>query len=285
VPVAHLEAGTWEPASVLTSAVRPFGALVTDGVVVSEVVLGASVAAELIGPGDVVDVRAEEGADVVVVHRWSTAGPVTIAVLDAHLLPALRAWPSVAAGLTARAATRARRLEVQRAISQLPRVEERLLAFFGHLAERYGRVSTSGVVVPLALTHQMLGRLVGARRPTVSLALKELAASGALSRRGDGAWLLAHGALAGLTTDAGAAPPARPSDAALTPDPQVPVRVDPWLAPTDIQELVARCHALGLHTHELHRRTSANLRRAAETRGGVRLGRSLRTLGESPPDG
>jgi CRP/FNR family transcriptional regulator, cyclic AMP receptor protein len=46
------------------------------------------------------------------------------------------------------------------------------------------------VVVPLALTHRILGQLVGARRPTVSTALSELAERGELVRRPDGSWLL-----------------------------------------------------------------------------------------------
>jgi hypothetical protein len=44
--------------------------------------------------------------------------------------------------------------------------------------------------VPLALTHRILGQLVGARRPTVSTALSELAEREELVRRPDGSWLL-----------------------------------------------------------------------------------------------
>jgi CRP/FNR family cyclic AMP-dependent transcriptional regulator len=66
-------------------------------------------------------------------------------------------------------------------------VDRRLLTLFWHLAERWGRVGTDGVVVPLALTHRMLGLLVGARRPTVSSALRE---RDELVRGLDGSWLL-----------------------------------------------------------------------------------------------
>jgi hypothetical protein len=69
-------------------------------------------------------------------------------------------------------------------------VDRRLKALFWHLAERWGRVSGDGVIVPLALTHRILGQLVGARRPTVSTALSELAERGELVRRPDGSWLL-----------------------------------------------------------------------------------------------
>ena len=45
-------------------------------------------------------------------------------------------------------------------------------------------------MIPLALTHRILGQLVGARRPTVSTALSELAERDELVRRSDGSWLL-----------------------------------------------------------------------------------------------
>jgi CRP/FNR family transcriptional regulator, cyclic AMP receptor protein len=69
-------------------------------------------------------------------------------------------------------------------------VEDRLHAMLWLLAERWGRVTPEGVTLPLRLTHELLGQLVGAKRPTVSLAMKELEARGAVRRRLDGAWLL-----------------------------------------------------------------------------------------------
>jgi CRP/FNR family transcriptional regulator, cyclic AMP receptor protein len=48
------------------------------------------------------------------------------------------------------------------------------------------------VHVPLKLTHQLLGRVVGAQRPSVTTALKQLMEEGSVSRRDDGTWLL-HG--------------------------------------------------------------------------------------------
>jgi DNA-binding FadR family transcriptional regulator len=82
------------------------------------------------------------------------------------------------------------RRSITQAISQLNRVDRRLLALFWHLAERWGRVSRDGIAVPLVLSHRLIGELVGARRPTVSTALAELAREGELIRREDGTWLL-----------------------------------------------------------------------------------------------
>ena len=59
-----------------------------------------------------------------------------------------------------------------------------------HLAERWGRVCPHGVVVPVTLSHRMIGQIVSARRPTVSAAIGRLRDSGELIRRPDGTWLL-----------------------------------------------------------------------------------------------
>ena len=50
-----------------------------------------------------------------------------------------------------------------------------------------------GVILPLQLSHQMLGQLVGAQRPTVTLALGKLGERGHLVRRSDGHWFLSAG--------------------------------------------------------------------------------------------
>jgi CRP-like cAMP-binding protein len=83
------------------------------------------------------------------------------------------------------------RIAVSGAISQLPRTDERIEATFEQLAARLGIRTDQGRLLPLPMTHAAIGRLVGASRPTVSLALTRLAASGRLTRRPDGHWLLA----------------------------------------------------------------------------------------------
>jgi len=84
---------------------------------------------------------------------------------------------------------RSRRLGLSQAICQLRRVDDRLLVLFVHLADRWGRVRDDGLLVPLRLTQETLARLVGARRPTVSLALSRLKERGLLVRQ-PGGWLL-----------------------------------------------------------------------------------------------
>ena len=198
VPVADLAAGEWGVAELARATARPFALMVLDGILLRELLMAGSTASELLGPGDIVNINETDDALLRAEARWSVPEAARIAVLDDRLLPILRAWPSVGRILLTRAVQRESRLATHRAIAQLPRVDQRLLAFFGHLAERWGRVSPSGVIVPLQLTHEMLGRLIGARRPTVSLALKELGAERLLERRRDGAWLLPYEAFTKL---------------------------------------------------------------------------------------
>ena len=75
------------------------------------------------------------------------------------------------------------------AISQQPRLDDRLWMLFWELADRHGKVHPDGVHVDLPLTHEVLSHLCGARRPSVSSALTKLAEQGRLERNGRG-WVL-----------------------------------------------------------------------------------------------
>jgi CRP/FNR family transcriptional regulator, cyclic AMP receptor protein len=207
VPVADLPPGPWAPASLLDAASRPFGVMVVEGLLLREILLAGSTATELLGPCDIVAVAPVDDRLLPTETVWSVPREVRIAILDDRLLQILRSWPAVGRLLLARAGRREARLSAHRAIAQLPRVELRLLAFFAHLSERWGRVGSAGVVMPLHLTHETLGRLIGARRPTVSLALKDLATEGLLQRRDDGSWVLGYDAFERL----GAVPELRAS--------------------------------------------------------------------------
>src|SRR3954447_12947904 len=195
VPIVDLPAGPWSPAQVGDGATRPFGLMVVEGLALRELLLAGSTATELVGPCDIVALAPSDDALLTASAEWTVPQAARIAVLDDRLMPILRTWPGVGRVLLDRAARREARLSIHRAIAQLPRVDQRLLAFFAHLAERWGRVGPNGVVIPMHLTHETLGRLIGARRPTVSLALKDLAADDLLRRRGDGAWVLGYEAL------------------------------------------------------------------------------------------
>jgi CRP-like cAMP-binding protein len=130
-------------------------------------------------------VRAEVG--------WIVLEPTRLAVLDHGLVRRMAPWPQLGVELFNRGTRRAHHLAVALAIAHHQRVDDRLLLTLWHLAERWGRVHTDGVVVPLPLSHQRLADLVGAHRPSVTTAMGELARSGSISRRDGGEWVL-HGA-------------------------------------------------------------------------------------------
>lgn len=188
-PAIDLEAGTWEPEKLPRDAM---GLLVLDGVILREVVAGEVVAMELLGPGDVLVPAADESLEAFVdaAVRWCTVLPTQLAVLRPELVQRLSDWPGVLGVIVRRMAERSARQSVMQAVCHNPRVDARLRGLFWHLADRWGRVTAAGVVLPLRLTHDSLARLVGAQRPTVSTALKGLQDAGEITRRRDGAWVL-----------------------------------------------------------------------------------------------
>ena len=84
---------------------------------------------------------------------------------------------------------RSRRLASLLAIAQQHRLEDRLLLLFWQLADRYGRVGPEGVRLELRLTHELIGHLVGAYRPSVSAALTRLQQAGSCVATAD-RWIL-----------------------------------------------------------------------------------------------
>jgi CRP-like cAMP-binding protein len=188
----RLPVGPWDVSRLAGATADHVGLLIIDGILSRELVVADHVSAELLGPGDLVRPwqPASRTGLLPVDAVWTVLSPLTVAVLDRRFAAEVTRYPEITAALFDRLSERSLRLATTQAISQLTRVDRRLKALFWHLAERWGRVSGDGVIVPLALTHRILGQLVGARRPTVSTALSELAEREELIRRPDGSWLL-----------------------------------------------------------------------------------------------
>jgi CRP/FNR family cyclic AMP-dependent transcriptional regulator len=165
-------------------------ALCVRGTLTQEVTLADRVSSQLLGPGDILQVG--RGSESLVPHRlrWVANEPTTLAILGPRFEEAARRWPSLSSVVTQRLHDQVVRLSIHVAFSQLGHVELRLLALFCHLADRWGRVTLQGIAIPLRLTHEALGRLVGAQRPTVTLALMELSNAGSLTRAESGEWIL-----------------------------------------------------------------------------------------------
>ena len=166
-----------------------FGALVLEGMVLGELRVSDQLGMRLLGPGDIVPLT-ESPPPMLVAEASFRALPETrLALLGREVAFATARWPGLSSALQLRAAQQADRLAVQLVICQLPRVDQRLLALFWLLAESWGRVTPTGTTLPLKLTHEALGALIGARRPTVTLALGELTERGAVVHQTEG-WLL-----------------------------------------------------------------------------------------------
>src|SRR3954463_5783473 len=188
----RLPVGPWDVSRLAGATADHVGLLIIDGILSRELVVADHVSAELLGPGDLVRPwQPPSRTGLLPVDAvWTVLSPLTVAVLDRRFAAEMTRYPEITAALFDRLSERSLRLATTQAISQLTRVDRRLKALFWHLAERWGRVSGDGVIVPLALTHRILGQPVGARRPTVSTALSELAEREELTRRPDGSWLL-----------------------------------------------------------------------------------------------
>jgi CRP-like cAMP-binding protein len=169
------------------------GLLILDGLITRDVELAKRSTTELLGQGDVVRPwDDEQSLDPLPGHvAWSVLEPARVAVLDRRFAAVAGRWPQMLDTLVGRTVRRSRALSVQRAIAQVPRVDARVLVLLWLLADRWGRVSPQGVRVPLALTHETIGKLVGARRPSVTTALGVLGRRGLVERTDQG-WLL-HG--------------------------------------------------------------------------------------------
>lgn len=194
-PVARIEwerkDGRWGP----PDPGGHLGLLVLEGVLVREVRLLGTSSAEVLGEGDLLrpwDVDGEYALPVPATAHWSVLVPCGVAVLGPHFLRRAGRWPEVLARLTGRTVRRAWALALHDAITNLKHVETRLLVQFWHLAERFGRVGPTGISIRLPLTHEMLGKLVGATRPSVTTALGRLATRELLVRESSGVWRLSH---------------------------------------------------------------------------------------------
>lgn len=187
-PVLTLGRGKLDLESRLRDA-GAFGAVIVEGVLMHRLVFGGHPALRLLGPGDVLSREGDAGWGPISRSTYRSPGALRLALLDDRTLGAGQHFPRLFAGLHVRMGEQHQRLATQLVICQLPRVEERILGMLWLLAETWGHVTASGTTVPVALTHDALGECIGARRPTVSLALKELSDRGAILRQ-RGGWVL-----------------------------------------------------------------------------------------------
>lgn len=189
LPLVTVPSGRLLLGEIEKDGTHPFAAYIVSGLLTRDIDIGGQPALELLGPGDVFVGRGPDGT-LPTKSRLVVTTPTKLALLDDRLLAGVRHWPRLVPGLMQRLCEQRDRLAVQLAISHQPRVEDRLINLFWHLSDRFGSVTAEGITLPMALTHEALGRLIGARRPTVTLALRALDERGVLTRRDDRSWLL-----------------------------------------------------------------------------------------------
>lgn len=171
VGVGECDLGPW-----FEAARDGLGLLILEGLLVLETRVGDRTAAELVGPGDLLQ-PSGPAADQLLERTcgWRVLTPARLALLDGEFADRVRPFPQITRALVRRACRRPVELDVLRAITSQPRLEVRLVLLLWHLATRWGRVEPAGVRLSLPLTHRLLGQLVAAERPSVSHALKRLA--------------------------------------------------------------------------------------------------------------
>jgi CRP/FNR family transcriptional regulator, cyclic AMP receptor protein len=189
-PAVRLRRGRWsgEQAELTRNGI---GLLVLQGLLIRRVGIDGRFGAELLGDGDLLRPWQGEDAQPSLPRTtgWRVLRPSRVALLDGRVAGRFARYPDLTGRLVGRALERARNLAVNMAIVHHARVEVRLHMLFWHLADRWGRVTADGIILPLRLTHAVLADLVAARRPTVTSALSELASQD-LVRSANPGWLL-----------------------------------------------------------------------------------------------
>lgn len=191
-PRMMLAEGPWAAAASDDPGPGTLGLLVVDGLLARSVRTGTAECLELIGAGDLLRPWDQEEDSASVEHdtSWWVLQPVTAAVLDRRFGELAARHPALVTSIVARTLRRCRSAALSLAITHVRGSEARLLALLWHLADRWGRVTPAGVVVPLPLTHELLAHLSCMRRPTASTALQQLSKAGRLHRLPDRTWLL-----------------------------------------------------------------------------------------------
>ena len=192
--VMRYRKGPWEVTPTDFDRSGSLGLLVIDGVLVRRVTVGERTCAELLGPGDVTQPWLQIGPDssVATEVNWQIAQELSVAVLDHAFSVRVARWPEIAAAITARVMLRVHWLAFHLSLCHMRRVEDRLLLVLWHFADRWGRMTPRGVEISLPLTHNLLANVIGAQRPSVSIAAGALVKAGRIESRPRSRWLL-HG--------------------------------------------------------------------------------------------
>lgn len=189
-PLVSLEKGPWRPPARREASL---GLLVLSGALTRTVSVDTGVACELLGPGDLIRPWDDDEHWALAPEpavEWKALETTRLALLDARITALVARWPQLTVSLSSRFLRRSRTLSYLLAVSHGVRVEEKLLVALWHIADSWGRVTPRGILLRLPLTHEMLGHIIGAKRPSVWAALKLLQERGLVQRVKEGYLLL-----------------------------------------------------------------------------------------------
>lgn len=202
----HVPRGSWPVAPEADGTDDLVAFVIVDGLLARELSLQDRCMVEFLGHGDVLQPPVvTEPARFATPTRLTAVSDLVLLVLGQPFVRAAARWPTLLTALQRRLERQRETLAIQGLIAQLATAEHRLLWMLWHLSDRWGYVTPEGIVLPWPLQHEILGRLIGARRPTVTIALRRLEEATAVRRREDGSWLLTE--IAERMINAIAAPP------------------------------------------------------------------------------
>jgi CRP/FNR family transcriptional regulator, cyclic AMP receptor protein len=201
----RVPSGAWQVPDGIDELDGVFAFVIVSGLLCREVGLRDRYMFELLGPGNVLQLPLlADGPRLGGPVRLTAAVDTELVALGESFARAAARWPSLLTEVLRRLEAQRESLAIQGLIAHVPRAEHRVLLILWHLAERWGRVTPAGTVLHLALTHDVLGQLIGARRSTATLAVSALEKQGYLRRLDDGGWLLTAAAESKIEAIAGA---------------------------------------------------------------------------------
>jgi CRP-like cAMP-binding protein len=175
-PRLHLDPSTWARGQTEAWVRGDALFLILDGFALRRATHSGQHAVEVLGEGDVLSTITAEASQ----HEVRVLTRTTLAHLDRRFMENAARWPEVGFNLADRATRRARELAVPLALMHLQRLDERVHLMLWHLAVRWGKVTVDGVWIPFRLSHQDLADIVGARRPSITAAMRVLQNAGTL---------------------------------------------------------------------------------------------------------
>lgn len=191
-PLVDAPRGAWQPPRTEHSARRDLGLLVLSGLLARHQRVAGRTFTELRGAEDLLRPwdDAAEATSLEGHITWTALRPTRLAWLDGEFASAVAQWPEITSALLGRAVRRARLLSVRTALLELKHVDLRVLLLLWHLADRWGNVRPDGILVDLPLTHELVARMVGAHRTSVTVAVGKLKDEGRLGRTDRQGWIL-----------------------------------------------------------------------------------------------